>query len=125
MMLRGVVVAVCGCAVLGCGTTTVTTSHKPSATAAAVNAAVRDYHACGLDVLTPSAEGDCLRLLLQRLQTYAYTGDAAATYVRTRSVGVDYRQCLDEVVTSETNACDGAPFYRLLTQLIRRLPSGQ
>jgi hypothetical protein len=83
-----------------------------------LGAAVRDYHACGLDVLTPSAQGDCLEGLMLRLDGYSYSGAAATLYRDVRFTGVKFKQCLARATVSDVSACDGSPFYNFLSQLI-------
>ena len=114
-------IAACGVLLAGCSSASGTTVAKPAATTNGVAAAVRDYHACGLDVLTPAAEGDCLARLLGRLDRYSYGGKPAVLYRLVRSTGAEFKQCLDEVAPSDVSTCDGMPLYRALASLVTQL----
>jgi len=114
---RTVVAVAVALLLVGCGNRSTTTTSKAPATKAAIAGAVRDYRGCGLVVLTPAAQADCVERLLARLSRYQYDGPAAALYGDVRSTGATFERCLRQVAVSDISACPASPFYSFISQL--------
>ena len=111
-----------GLTLLGCGGgNSAPAESMPPATVASLDAAVHDYHACGLDVLTPAAQGDCVARLLERLGERRYSGDAVTLDGQVRLAGTEYRRCLAAAPPTDVTTCGGGALYQALTQLRRVL----